>query len=541
MSTGRKSIQLGFLAIALGGAAAVVYGSTLQNMPLNDGYLYMERLDLGNLRYSHILYLPFVAALRAVLSPFMALDSEHALLVASAVCASAAVAVVCLSAARVATGGVAVATALMFMFLPGTWFHATTTGIYAFHGLIAAVAGLALLRCTDPRPVGPATAAATSVALAAVPLSHLSGVAVVLPAIGGAVLLRKSRIAAMAIAGSLVLFAIVYFLTKVGVPASGAYEGSILSHYYQKRLAEIHVLPAYVQHAFEELLLYSAPASPLAVAGLRILWRTRRPAAVMILLWILGYLGVCTLIGDRFYGSYYISTFAAQAVAAAPAVAHFATGGLRMTMAAALALAPALATEVSGGTGLAVFLVSAAALWVFAAPDPRPAARRRAGWAFLPAATALVFCIFTIVPRVILLPNPWAALDTAVKTRVQRTIDAAPEESGFLVIESEPFEASYWNDTLSRKRPDRFFCVMSLDIVTPGSQDGYMNSALEGIERKLRDGDPVWVVGDASRFPPASHARRFMQILDSKYQFDAPQPGQAPPFPVPVRRVARKP
>ncbi|MFN0207891.1 MAG: hypothetical protein ACKVS6_16405 [Planctomycetota bacterium] len=541
---GRPETTNTILAIALGAACAVIYGATLQKMPLNDGYLYIERLQLGRLYYNHLLYLPFVATFRYLLSPFVDLSPEQALLWTSALTAGAGVSITYFAARRFVTyPATAFAAAILLAFLPGYWFHATTTGIYAFHGIFAALAVAALMRCAEATPLSVKLAIGIAVSISLVPMSHLSGAAVGLVAVGGAFLLRRVPRAAMALLGSLVLFFIVYQISKVSTSGLKSYEGAIVTNYYQKRFSEPEVIPLYLQHAFEELFLYSVPASVYFFAGLRVLWRKSRNAVFLLLLWILGYFGICALIGDRYFGSYYISTFAAQIVVAAAALEFFSRSIIRSIGAVAFAIAPALAMQHSNGAGLIIFAISSLALWAMArqVPNlPEIVVKARFLRLLVPGIAAFIISITTIVPNVILLPNPWEKVDIQLRTRVRSVLDSNPAGSGYLVIESEPIAASYWNDILSREHPEQFFIVMGLDVYTDGTQDNYIKQALETIEKRIVSEKPIWVIGDDAQFKSGGFPRRFMDQIRKLYQFEDSEFPASPIAGGAVRRLIRK-
>ncbi|MBI3818787.1 MAG: DUF2723 domain-containing protein [Planctomycetes bacterium] len=514
------------LAFSLGLAFCVLYGLTQQRIPVNDAYQYMQRLNGGDLIYNHIAYLPSLWLFKKTASIFFAITPLQTLTLSSALFGGATVGVAFWIANRYFNDCArAAAVAVLLGFTAGFWFHATTSGIYAFHALFTALALGALLRCVQSRVLGWTETAGVALAVALAPATHLSGVAVALPACAAALLSIKYspdgwKRVWIALGASAGLFLFIYEYLHRGAGTVSDYQNSIVGNYYMQRLQDPSTIPEYLGRALNELLVFSAPASILILAGLRAEFATRRAETWIFGAWIAGYFGICALIGDRFYGSYFISTFLVQCLLAIVAIPRIARGSIaRAAFIIILGIAPAVVDFARPGAGVAVALPLLVILTFAVGPRterPLPAIV----W-ILPAAAAAVFSIVTIVPREILKTPEWEAFGKKeMFEKVDAVLAGAPKNCNFLVTETDEVTSGYWNHVLSLARPDRFFCIIFLDteLLAENSARQYAEIYRNALRDRAAAGEPVWILGPLDPPKLGPRATAFWNDVKSTYQ-----------------------
>lgn len=534
------------LAFLTGVAFFVIYILTQQKIPINDAYQFMDRLGRGDLKYSHLGYLPSLFAFKKIILPFYEITPLQNLTLFSALCGGGAVGAAFFIAFRF-FGDLtrAAAAALLLGLTPGFWYHGTASGIYAFHAVCTAASLAALLRCLQSKILTIAEMCGVAVGVAMAPVSHLSGVAVALPAVATAMISFKISPAGwrrvwISLGASAVLFLVIYELSRSTSQAVSGYQSSIVGNFYKERLTHPETIPPYLLNAMRELLLYSAPASIFILGGFITIFRSSRAAAWMLGAWFAGYLGVCVLIGDRFYGSYYLSTFLAQVLLAISALSTIAAGSWgRAAFAAAAGLAPAIINFYFFGWGVwaAIPLVVATFFIVKSAPRPSGPTAGRASL-LVPAAAALVFCSLTILPKEILKKPDWEEFGGPdLRAKGEAVLAKAPANCNFLVVEADPLTAGFWNHILNAAHPDRFFCIIFLDTLSPEFEEQYRSEAARAIETRLAKNEWIWVIGDPNGRGLSARAAAFLAQIKLNYQMEPVAPFENSPT---LHRLLRK-
>ena len=260
--------------------SAGLYFLTRQAAITADGIYFDDMLQRGRLVNHHLLYLPLVWAVQEGLSSVVDVTPELAMKIVSALAGGAGVALTFLLANRaLQTPGRSIVAALTMMGLMGYWFHSTATELHALQAASAAVLMLGLLRaldcdgCMDSR-----TWCLCASGALLVPLSHMSGYAAALPILY--VVLRIAATARVALIMALLCgglgFAAIYgavYFSDVGLGEAVQFAAEVSATGFSWSTT---------QGVLIQFSLYALPATTLAPAGLRVLFRTHSVAVVLL-------------------------------------------------------------------------------------------------------------------------------------------------------------------------------------------------------------------------------------------------------------------
>lgn len=518
--------------VLLGALFFGIYGLTQQRVPLNDAYQFMIKIERGDLLYNHLLYLPAAWLFKHAVSSVYLLSPLQTLTLFSAFCGGIAVAASHRIALRFFMNNVqAAGVSLAYGFTAGMWFHGTTSGIYSFHAACTSMSLLALLACLQTPSLSILQILLCGAGIALAPASHLSGAAVALPVVATAWLVfQQKRVewkrayAAMALGGAIFLGAYEYSRSS-NINVAG-YQSSIVGNYYMDRLANPSKIPSYLWNSMKELFLYSAPASPLLPAGFAALFVANRPFALIAAAWFAGYLGICSLIGDRYFGSYYLATFIFQCCIGWTGLqALIVRRGMTGAVLGLLCAAPTAAEVFHDGTGLPVFFILSTIVFI-AWRSGRGVATPSPALFVLPGLAMGVFLAGTVVQDVILKPPDWIRYGPPeLEVNGKAVTDGTSKNDNYLVVESEPVIAGFWNHIFNMERPERSFCIIFLDNVSPEFAVLYGGEARNLIAERLRRGETIWVIGDLQQKGLGPRATAFWREIQQEYHID---PATAP-------------
>ncbi|MFG0317582.1 MAG: hypothetical protein ACF8XB_09930 [Planctomycetota bacterium JB042] len=346
-------------AVLIGGAAVVLYLATRQRGLENDGIHFVRMLDEGRDWMRHLLYLPAVRLVCAVLG----LDAEAGMKALSAIAGGAAVALAVPIGRRLSlTTGRAATSATVLALLPGFWFHSTASEVHAFHAAATAVLLLGLLRWIDPSAPFRGVPWLLLLGAALVPMTHSSGIAAAAPVAVAAIAAPRGRRArglvalGVGAAAFLVLFRIGYAAEEDVRRTVDTLRANSL-----ERLRRIDRLPESAAVLADALLVHASPASVSAPAGLVVLWRRRRAAAATLLAWAVALSLLVFPIHDRAHGSYHLPLYVATAALALVAWPVLVRRPVDAFVVVAAGLAPVLLAPFGEGAQFAAGGASAAA------------------------------------------------------------------------------------------------------------------------------------------------------------------------------------
>ena len=497
-------------------AGAVVYFVTRQRDFWGDGYQFCDFLQTRQLLHAHILYLPAAALLQWAASPFGVIDSEHALLLLSALCGGAslwltyAFGKLVLGAKRPALFA-----ASLLGVLQGFWFHSTVIEVHLVHtaGSWMLLAGLVLHASTDDR--SKRTMVLVTLGQALSPATHLSGIA----SAGVSWILgltrRASRWLLPASTVGLAIFFTAYSIVRsVNWEFFKYYEGGFRNEYYPALLKDPARALQYLYIAGADLLSYTSPASAFLPVGLWLLAKRSRPLAATLALWFGAYLAICAPIGDPGMGGYYMATAAPQVWLATLALERLAALPARALLAALASMAPLAANAESAGARAAWSVAALAAVTLVAWPllrarEPVPPVRRVPIWLFsMTIATAACTFSGTVLP----------SLHNAQHEHMDRVIAATSRGGHVLIAESDFWlTAKIWRLRLSMAgRPPATY-VWRFDIPAEAETGKAAAAARVDVDRWMAASETVWLVGGTEFGPEAKHSRAFLQWLDERY------------------------
>jgi hypothetical protein len=517
-SSGWKDAATG---AALATAAFLIYFFTRQPTPVQDGFIYIERLSIGDYRYNHILYLPAVAAFRWLLAPIAEPRADSLLTIFSSLFGGLSVAA-CYFFSRTFFGsskGKALAATMLFAFLPGTWFHATVTGLYIFHAAFATVAAMVLFRfvAADRK----ASFAWTTALFALLPASHLAGGAVAGPALVAGWRARRLQFAAGSLAAGFAIFFVAYFLLKSGSSHIQGYESAQIRDFYLRQFLDPLGVPSLVLKNVAELFVFSTPASALFPAGMIVLFRQHRAWAWIVLAWMASYILLCSVLETRLYGCYYLSTYAMQACVAILALESL-SGVYRfaaclVAIAAGAGLLASLSMEAQLGLCAAASLPIVGLLVVSRCSER---AHRSEAALALPGVSALLLTGLGLVPQQMRTPPWFEHVSSSQQDEIRRANSAIPPAAKVLITESDPFVAAYWHHKLVMERPDSYFLVVRLDTEPREVAEPQALAIAGMLDDLARRGEAVYAVGDESRFQQNSRAAAFMDGARARLRFE---------------------
>lgn len=515
----------------LGVVTLVVFISTRQVVPHQDAYTYVTRLEQGHFGYSHILYLPAAHALRFLQTTAGLTTGFATLTLLSALSAStSSLLIYTILHRRTNDTLLALGTTLTVVLSPTFWFNATAPGVYAFHLLGATIALTGILPLLAEHPLGRKTASRSTLALAVGPSTHLSGIALAVPAAFVWVAVssrpRVCRVPARAVLLSgFVLFLLGYVVVRTLDPTVGHYGRAISTNYFLDRLSTPLVALDHIRASLVDFLLYSGPIAPFLPVGFRALLTSERSIAWLSASWIGGYFALCSLIGTQAFGGYYLATTPVQGILFVAALEAVATTLPRALLSILVSCIPGILVWYSASLALTasalasvffLFLVHTRGALVYLR---RVSAVVASHVAWLSSAT---ITLSTMLPLVIQMQPPWiAGLTGAQRAEIDAALAQAPADCGFLIVEGDPYRAAYWNHLLLRGRPDSSFSVALLDIKgLERLNSSYCTQVARELDDRLRRGRTVWIVGDPLNTHLGDNARRFVDSVLERYALE---------------------
>ncbi|MBL8692546.1 MAG: hypothetical protein JNJ88_00455 [Planctomycetes bacterium] len=480
-------------AALLGGLFALFYLASRQPAMRGDGYVFVQLLGQKEYAHAHLLYLPIVGALQSLLQIFFELRPETVLQILSALCGGAVVGLTSLLANEFFEKPAhSTAAALLCGCLAGTWFHATATELHTFHAAFATAALIVAVRWIRLGDVSRETATGLFFCPLLLAGSHLSGISGVAAITLGLIRSRRRLIPAIMIAGGVATYTLANLAVRSYSPSLSGYNQVVQEGWLAPTLEDPGRIWILIRQAAIEAVLYSMPASILALAGLREIYKVDRLLAWMLGLWVLGYTAIALPIGDPFFGSYWVPTFPVVAILAVKATESWSARSIGAL--AAMGCSTISALLVRDGAYSSALSVAGGALLFMACHHNKRRISGNSTW--LPA-TALCVSILTM-PQVIFARAPWQ--DAAIRPRLEEFVQSQPPDAAYLVVESDPISAAAWHSTLASLRPGNFYCLASIDYERPDVAQRIAAAILERIRRGWETRRPVILIGDASKF-----------------------------------------
>lgn len=490
-------------------AAAALYLLTAQARIFGDGIFFGEMIPAGHLLYFHLLFMPVVAGLHAVLEPVFGVTPEQSVQVLAALSGGVCVAATWLGARSVLGDARAAAAAAGLLALStGHWFHATATELHAFHAAFATMLWVTLVRCVLSGDVRPAWIFVTTAGTLG---SHSSGIAALLPIACTLVLVPRAarvRVAAPAAAAAALYAAVVVVVATT----SDAFAKPVdIARVSVASVASRGVLH-HAEILGQELLLFALPASILAVAGLRALFDRARRLALLATAWVIAWPLLAAPIADQAFGSYYTPVFPVLATLAIAGWNTLATSRTRTVAALLASLAPApffLLAE--RGLALVTWLVAAAVVFRSAATSR---VGDRAPLALLPAAAALAVSAIVLAPHV---------RDDPLRARI-RAVARVVGDDLVLVISEDNATLHYWRRFLPARLGDRLR-LYDLGVLTyfpEAEARSTADRARAMIANLVQGGHSLWLVGDRNAPSLPAPVRELLAAIASAHRLEAP-------------------
>lgn len=465
----------------------------------------------------HLLIAPSVCAIHSTLGFLgFSVTLETSLRLLSCLSSAIVVIIAFLLAYRIYGTKVAgVVVSAMLFTLPGFFFHTSASDKYAFHALFSTLFAATLLHCasTANRQLLCATILSVCVSIAAA--SHLSGVSLVAAAFGAAWASRRWKYILVPVLISLSFFVSAYIFIRISSPEwfSGAKKISY-SVYYIKAFANTSQLLSTIHTALSELFVYNGSAAVLAFAGMRLLYRTQRTAAITLVLAAVGYLGPCGLIGDPHFGGYFVASAFPLALLATPALRRLATSWTHAGVVTLACNLPFVIERVLPGWGLLGYLVAVVGVELLFRRTVR-VEEKWSWWAALPVCISAAVSISTIVP---LGKSP-------LRSEVEASRAVIAHDASVIVCLDSVNESGeglrFWKfPEYIGVGVDPFRTVVApaaFDMMDPESAKQAMEIAGK-IAPALANGKQVWIMGKFDSFPQGSRAAEFMSKIESQFK-----------------------
>jgi len=505
--------------VVLFAVATTLYLVTMQQMICGDGIFFDEMLQAGLLMNIHLLQLPLVRLLQAVLSVFIDVSPETAMKTLSAIAGGAGIAVTYVVARQILDSTVqALAAALTLMVLAGYWFHSTATELHALHPACAMVLLAGLIRAIRAGERGDAALDGITLACCAAgslltPLSHAGGMAMGLPT-AYVIWKLQPRLRwqlLIAVAAGCLAFAVTFGLSyRLSVNVRASFAGGSDAATGMSMMGTIAMI--------KQLLLYAIPVSVLVPAGLRVLFRTAPRLAWFFLSWIVAWPIAAVRFTDFLFGSYHTPTFPVQAILAVVALRQLARTPLRAILVVVLAALPMVGPVARDAAGLAfdnermtmvlcpvmddldlglwVWLLAATILFTMTRGRREQSQPARPRWLLiLPAATFLLAVPY-LVPK--LLADPY-------RDRIHEVSRLVGDQDFVLYLPESFSERNHWR---------RFFRVGTRERGISPADAHYQPENLQfhraTVVTARLDKRRIWFVGEIDSYPELARASRMV-------------------------------